>query len=109
MKAVYPIVCVLAVTVAGQAIAAPTLEQAVHSSTRDTRFVARDPIRHPLEELQFFGLRPDASVVEIWPGGGYWTQILGPYLHARDTYTLALGPDFDNTGIGTQAKKLQFL
>lgn len=97
MKAVYPILCAMAMTVTGQAVAAPTLEQAVHSLTRDARFVARDPVRHPLEELQFFGLRPDANVVEIWPGGGYWTQILAPYLNGRGVYTLALGPE-DGTG-----------
>jgi len=79
--------------VTGNALAAPTLEQAVHSGTRDDRFAARDSIRHPLEELQFFGLRPGANVIEIWPGGGYWTQILGPYLHGQMGYTLALGPE----------------
>ncbi|WP_415441256.1 class I SAM-dependent methyltransferase [Acetobacter okinawensis] len=103
MKAIYPIVCALAVTGAGQAMAAPTLEQAVHSPTRDTRFVARDQIRHPLEELQFFGLRPDASVVEIWPGGGYWTQILSPYLRDKGVYTLALGPE---DGAGSAFSKM---
>lgn len=103
MKTIYPIVCMFAMTVTGQAQAAPTLEQAVHSPTREARFVARDPIRHPLEELQFFGLRPDASVVEIWPGGGYWTQILGPYLHDRGTYTLALGPE---DGAGSAFRKM---
>lgn len=93
MKAVYPIICAVSMVMAGNAVAAPTLEQAVQSSARDARFVARDPVRHPLEELQFFGLRPDASVVEIWPGGGYWTQILAPYLHGKGAYTLALGPE----------------
>lgn len=93
MKAIYPIACAVSMIVTGQALAAPTLEQAVHSTARDARFVARDQIRHPLEELQFFGLRPDAKVIEIWPGGGYWTQILGPYLHGSGDYTLALGPE----------------
>ncbi|OUI97658.1 class I SAM-dependent methyltransferase [Acetobacter sp. DsW_54] len=104
MKAVYPIVCAVSMFVTGQALAAPTLEQAVHSATRDARFVARDPIRHPVEELQFFGLRPDASVIEIWPGGGYWTQILGPYLHDKGRYTLALGPE---DGAGSAFTKMQ--
>lgn len=101
MKAIYPIVCAVAMTVTGHAgvaqaqaqAQAPVLEQVIHSPTRDARFVARDPVRHPLEVLQFFGLRPDANVVEIWPGGGYWTQILGPYLHGKGAYTLALGPE----------------
>jgi predicted methyltransferase len=63
---------------------------AVHNSDRSAKFVARDSARHPAQELAFFGLRPDASVVEIWPGGGYWSEILGPYLAAHGTYTVAL-------------------
>ncbi len=69
------------------------LSAAVQSPGRDAKFVARDAVRHPAEELAFFGLRPDASVVEIWPGGGYWTEILAPYLAAHGTYTVALPED----------------
>ncbi|AQS89708.1 methyltransferase [Gluconobacter albidus] len=93
MKAVYPVICALTMLASGPALRAADLNQAIQSTSRDERFVARDPVRHPLEELQFFGLRPDTNVVEIWPGGGYWTQILGPYLHDKGTYTLALGPE----------------
>ena len=47
----------------------------------------RDPYRHPVETLAFFGLRRDMTVVEIWPGGsGWWTEILAPYLRERGTY-----------------------
>jgi predicted methyltransferase len=41
---------------------------------------ARDPQRHPAETLAFFGVAPDHTVVELWPGGGWYTEILGPYL-----------------------------
>jgi predicted methyltransferase len=51
----------------------------------------RDPYRHPLEAMQFFGLRDDMTVVEIWPGGsGWWTEILAPYLLDRGRYYAAL-------------------
>jgi len=54
---------------------------------------ARDPYRHPLETLAFFGLRDDMRVVEIWPGGaGWWTEILAPYLAERGLLDEAL-PD----------------
>jgi predicted methyltransferase len=43
----------------------------------------RDVARHPLETLAFFGLRSDATVVELWPGGGYYTAILAPVLAER--------------------------
>ncbi len=41
---------------------------------------ARDVWRHPAETLAFFGVEPDDTVVELWPGGGWYTEILAPYL-----------------------------
>ena len=41
----------------------------------------RDIYRHPLETLRFFGLQPAMTVVEFWPGGGWYTEILAPYLN----------------------------
>jgi len=41
---------------------------------------ARDAHRHPAETLLFFGIEPDMTVVEAWPGGGWYTQIIAPYL-----------------------------
>jgi len=58
------------------------LATAVNSPTRDPKNVARDRYRHPRESLSFWGLRPGMSVLEIWPSGGYWTEILAPYARA---------------------------
>ena len=41
---------------------------------------ARDKYRHPLETLTFFGIKPEITVVEIWPGNGWYTEILAPFL-----------------------------
>jgi predicted methyltransferase len=41
---------------------------------------ARDKYRHPVETLGFFGLRDDQTVVELWPGGGWYTEVLAPLL-----------------------------
>jgi predicted methyltransferase len=41
---------------------------------------ARDSYRHPKETLEFFGIQPTMTVAELWPGGGWYTEILGPYL-----------------------------
>jgi len=41
---------------------------------------ARDGARHPYETLRFFGLQPAQTVVEIAPGGGWYTEVLAPYL-----------------------------
>jgi predicted methyltransferase len=50
---------------------------------------ARDVHRHPRETLLFFGLRPDMTVVEVWPGGGWYTEILAPVLRDRGKYYAA--------------------
>jgi predicted methyltransferase len=63
------------------------LRAAIASPERTPRYAARDVWRHPYEVLTFFGLRPDMTVVEIWPGRrGWWTEILVPYLKGRGTY-----------------------
>ncbi len=66
------------------------LKAAVEDQGRSPRLVERDAARHPLDELAFFGLKPSSTVVEIWPTGGYWTEILAPYLHDAGTYYAAL-------------------
>lgn len=61
------------------------LHQAVAGSWRSDADKARDQFRHPIETLEFFGLEPDFTVVELAPGGGWYTQILAPVLkdHGR--------------------------
>ena len=68
----------------------PALQAAVDSHARTATFVARDGARHPAGELTFFGLAPQMTVLELWPGGGYWTEILGPYLASQGHYYVAL-------------------
>jgi predicted methyltransferase len=70
----------------------PALAAAVASPARTPTAVARDKARHPVEELTFFGLTPKMTVIELWPGGGYWTDILGPYLAPGGHYTIAVPP-----------------
>ena len=61
----------------------PALQQAVANPQRSEKNRARDQYRHPAETLAFFGVRPTDTVVEIWPGGGWYTEILAPYLAAQ--------------------------
>lgn len=79
----------------------PALAEIVTNPARAPAFVARDPIRHPLEELTFLRLTPRMTVVELWPAGGYWTEILAPYLAASGHYYAALPPpgDTENAGV----------
>lgn len=59
------------------------LAAALEGPQRSAESRARDVHRHPRETLAFFGLRDDATVVELWPGGGWYTEILAPYLADR--------------------------
>jgi predicted methyltransferase len=68
------------------------LAKAVASEHRTPAFVERDKYRHPQEVLEFAGIKPTMTVVEISPGGGYWTEILGPYLKDKGTYYTAVSP-----------------
>ena len=56
------------------------LSTVILSDHRTPQFVARDRFRHPAQTLEFFDVRPHMSVVEIWPGKGWYTEILSPYL-----------------------------
>ena len=66
--------------VAAAATSDRALQAAIGDPGRTASFVARDSVRHPYEELTFFGITPKLTVVELTPGGGYWTEILSPYL-----------------------------
>jgi len=59
---------------------AARLNAAVTGDHRSDKNKARDRYRHPFETLSFFGVTPGMSVVEIYPGRGWYTEILGPYL-----------------------------
>ncbi len=57
---------------------------------RTERNVVRDGFRHPIESLTFFGVRENSVVVEILPGsGGYYMEILAPYLKSKGRYIAA--------------------
>ena len=56
------------------------LKEAISGDHRPVENKARDAYRRPYETLTFFGIRPDMTVVEIYPGRGWYTEILAPYL-----------------------------
>jgi predicted methyltransferase len=60
-----------------------TLQEAAVSGHRSAENQARNESRHPVETLEFFGIRDDLSVVEITPGGGWYTEILAVLLRTR--------------------------
>jgi predicted methyltransferase len=68
---------------------------------------ARDVFRHPLQTLQFFGLRPGHTVIELTPGGGWYTEILAPYLRAQGRFYAAHFAA-DSTSAGARRARANF-
>jgi predicted methyltransferase len=68
---------------------APSLDAMIAAPHRTPAYVERDPYRHPKETLEFFGVKPHHTVVEVWPGRGWYTEILAPYLRERGNYYAA--------------------
>ena len=62
-------------------LSAHDLQSAVKSEDRDPKNAARDSSRHPIETLSFFGIKSDMTIIELSPGGGWYTEILANFLH----------------------------
>ena len=75
-------------------MADPTLEALVSGKHRSEKNRARNAARHPIETLEFFGLKPEMTVLEILPALGWYTEILAPYLAERGRlYVAHFSPD----------------
>lgn len=72
-----------------QAMAETTLESLAEGKHRSAEYVARNQSRNPVETLKFFGIKPEMTVVEISPGGGWYTEIIAPYLREKGHYIAA--------------------
>ncbi len=74
----------------GATDASAQLQAAVAGSWRSAANTARDAHRHPQQTLEFFGVQPQHTVVEITPGGGWYAEILAPYLREQGRYVAAV-------------------
>ena len=74
-----------------------SLQQAVNGQGRSAENSARDRYRHPVETLQFFGIQPHMTVIEIAPGGGWYTEVLAPFLRDHGHLIEAGSPKFADT------------
>lgn len=99
----------------GKKIAAPTPQEdetllaVLAGAQRPAADTARDGARHPLESLTFWGLRPGSTVLELFPGGGYWVRILAPYAakthgHYIATVSALTGDERDGAAAARVAK-----
>jgi predicted methyltransferase len=81
------------------------LKQVMAGEWRSADDKARDAERRPLESLTFWGLKPGASVLEVQPGGGWWTRILAPYAARTGGRYTATAADLNNPSLSDAARK----
>jgi predicted methyltransferase len=67
------------------------LTAAMNSETRSDAEKARDANRKPIETLKFFGLKEDMRVLELLPGGGWYSKLLAPTLAEKGQLLVAIG------------------
>jgi predicted methyltransferase len=84
------------------------LKAAVAAKSRTPANVERDVYRHPYETLSFFGIKPNMTVVELAPGGGWYTEILAPYLRDQGKL-IAAGNDMAAPGEGERKGAERFM
>ena len=72
------------------------LQKVIDSDHRTPAYVERDQFRNPLKTLALFDIQPQHIVMEVWPGGGWYTEILAPYLK-KDGKLIAAHYDTSDT------------
>ena len=91
MKTIKSFFLVLALLINVPNLLSHSLKESIESQDRTPQFTTRDVYRHPYETLTFFNIQPDMTVVELNPGGGWYTEILANYIHYPGTLIAAQG------------------
>jgi predicted methyltransferase len=81
------------------------IEKAVNGDWRKPESKARDGERHPVDALAFWGLKPGMTILEIQPGGGWWTEILAPYARINKGEFYATAADIGDPNLSEGARK----
>src|SRR5262245_36041977 len=100
----------LVCTVAGLKAAESTpadsaLQAALMGPWRSAEARSRDAWRHPAESLEFWGLKPGMSILEVQPGGGWWTDILAPYARLTGGEFTVTAADLGNPELSDASRK----
>ncbi len=83
----------VAMTAPAHADLAEAVAEALAADIRTEAERARDANRKPAETLAFFGLQPHMRVLELLPGGGWYTKVLAPVLYDEGELFLSIGTD----------------
>ncbi|MCC2616962.1 methyltransferase [Aestuariibacter halophilus] len=90
-------IVVILCTLMSFSLSATTLPEVINGDHRSAENKARDVYRKPLETLSFLGLQNDMTVIEVWPGSGWYTEILAPFVKDNGRFVAAqyeLNPPF---------------
>ncbi len=80
------------------------LIETVSGTWRTPANVERDKFRKPIDALTFWGLKPGMTILELSPGGGWWTEILAPYARITKGRYITTGADLSNPELSQAAK-----
>jgi predicted methyltransferase len=94
-----------AATEAKQPVAVDELAASIAGDWRKAEDKARDQYRHPKESLEFWGLAPGMTVLEVQPGAGWWSDILAPYAHKTGGKFYATATDLLNPAVTEAGRK----
>jgi predicted methyltransferase len=81
------------------------IDAALTGDWRTPEAKARDSQRHPLDSLVFWGLKPGMSILELQPGGGWWTEVLAPYARITNGEFYATAADLADPALSDNARK----
>lgn len=95
-------------TVCDQCFDSTELSSIAGGKHRSNKNISRNRFRHPVKTLEFFGLRPETKVIEIAPSGGWYAEIIAPFVKERGSYTGTVGSMRPKKGYQKRANKTLF-
>ena len=102
MRVSFPIALLILTGIAQAGEIDAKVEAALAAESRPEAHVERDRNRKPLETLKFFGLKDDMTVLELLPGGGWYTRVLAPVLAENGKLYVALGTGYVSENVLTE-------
>ncbi len=91
MKRMIPFFVSVCMALLPQLALSDDIQSTLAHPDRDLINKQRDTYRNPAETLAFFGIKPDMSVIEIWPGRGWYTEVIAPWIKQGDGDFIAAG------------------
>jgi predicted methyltransferase len=102
VRVAFPLILLLLAGLAHAGEIDAKVEAALAAESRPEADTERDRNRKPLATLKFFGLEDDMTVLELIPGGGWYTRVLAPVLAENGKLYVALGTNYVSENVLTE-------